>query len=136
MLKPSGLDRGDGKRPDGISVHLCSRGRCLIWDSTCDNTFALSNLLLAALAAGSVADAADVGKIVKYAELGQRFIFQQVGVETFGAMGISSINFLTILVADWPCDLRINARAISCSRECFWLFSELMPSAFSQSYRD
>ena len=30
MLEPSGLDRGDGKRPDGITVYPYSRGRCLI----------------------------------------------------------------------------------------------------------
>ena len=44
MLEPSGLDRGDGKRPDGITVNPYSRGRCLIWDATCVNTFASSKL--------------------------------------------------------------------------------------------
>ena len=75
MLEPSGLDRGEGKRPDGITVYPYSRGRCLIWDATCVSTFASSNLIQVALAAGSVADAADVRKIAKYAELGRRFIF-------------------------------------------------------------
>ena len=93
MLEPSGLDRGDGKRPDGITVYPYSRGRCLIWDATCVNTFASSNLIRAALAAGSVADAAEVRKIAKCAELGRRFIFQPVAVETFGAMGKSTIQF-------------------------------------------
>ena len=93
MLEPSGLDRGDGKRPDGITVYPYSRGRCLIWDATCVNTFASSNLIRAALAAGSVADAAEVRKIAKYAELGRRFIFQPVAVETSGAMGKSTIQF-------------------------------------------
>ena len=64
-----------------------------IWDATCDNTFASSNLIRAALAAGSVADAAEVRKIAKYAELGRRFIFQPVAVETSGAMGKSTIQF-------------------------------------------
>ena len=68
MLEPSGLDRGDGKRPDGITVYPYSRGRCLIWDATYVNTFASSNLIRAALAAGSVADAAEVRKIAKYAD--------------------------------------------------------------------
>ena len=86
MLEPSGLDRGDGKRPDGITVYPYSRGRCLIWDATCVNTFASSNLIRAALAAGSV--------------------------------------------ADLPCDFRISARVISCSRECPWLFPGGTPSSF------
>ena len=93
MLEPSGLDRGYGKRPDGITVYPYSRGRCHIWDVTCVNTFASSNLIRAALAAGSVAGAAEVRKIAKYAELGRRFIFQPVAVETSGAMGKSTIQF-------------------------------------------
>ena len=94
MLEPPGIDRGDGKRPDGITVYPYSRGRCLIWDATCVNTFASLNLIRAALAAGSVADTAEVRKIAKYAELGRRFIFQLVAVETSGAMGKSTIQFL------------------------------------------
>ena len=82
------------------------------------------------LAAGSAADAAEVRKIAKYAELGRRFIFQPVAVETSGAMGKSTIQFFFIGVADLPCDLRISARVISCSIECLWLFSGGTPSAF------
>ena len=93
MLEPAGLDRGDGKRPDGITVYPCSRGRCLILDATCVNTFASSNLIRAALAAGSVADAAEVRKIAKYFELSRRFIFQPIAVEKSGAMGKSTIQF-------------------------------------------
>ena len=87
MFQPSGLDRGDGMRPDGITAYPYSLGRCLIWDATCVNTFASSNLIQAALAAGSVTDAAEVSKIVKYAELIRRFIYQPVAVERSGAMG-------------------------------------------------
>ena len=87
ILEPSGLDRGDRKRPDGITVYPYSRGRCLIWDATCVNTFASSNLKRAALAA-------EVRKIAKYAEFGRRFILQPVAVVTSGAMGKSTIQFL------------------------------------------
>ena len=121
MLEPPGFDRGDGKRPDGITVYPYSRGRFLIWDATCFNTFASSNIMRAALAAGSVADAAEVRKIAKYAVLGRRFIFQPVAVETSGAMGKSAIQFLKIWAADLLCDFRNSARVISCSRECLWL---------------
>ena len=51
------------------------------------------DLIPAALAAGSVANASEVRKIAKYAELGRRFIFQPVAVETSGAMGKSTIQF-------------------------------------------
>ena len=39
VLEPVGLDRGDGKHPDGITVFPFSRRKCLIWDSTCVNSF-------------------------------------------------------------------------------------------------
>ena len=136
MLEPSGLDRGDGKRPDGITVYPYSRGRCLIWDATCVNTFASSNLIQAALAAGSVADAAEVRKIAKYAELGRRFIFQPVAVETSGAMGKSTIQFFKDL------GRRLAVR-FQDQRESDFLFQRvslaiLRGNAFSilQSYRD
>ena len=70
-----------------------SRGRCLIWDATCVNKFASSNIMRTALASGSAADASEVRKIDKYAALGRRFIFQIVAVETSGAMGKSTIQF-------------------------------------------
>ena len=31
VLEPVGLDRGDGKHPDGMTVFPFSRGKCLIW---------------------------------------------------------------------------------------------------------
>ena len=136
MLEPTGLYRGDGKRPDGITVYFYSRGRCLIWDATCVNTFASSNLIRAALAAGSVADAAEVRKIAKYAELGRRFIFQPVAVETSGAMGKSTIQFFKDL------GRRLAVR-LQDQRESNFLFQRvslaiLRGNAFSilQSYRD
>ena len=93
MLEPSGVDRGDGKRPDGITVYHYSHGRCLIWDATCVSTFASLNLIRAALAAGSVTDAAEVRKIAKYADLGRRFIFQPVAVETPAPWGNRRSSF-------------------------------------------
>ena len=110
MLEPSGLDRGDGKRPDKITVYPYSPSHCLIWDTMCINTFASLNLTQAT---GSVADAAEVRKIAKYAVLGRRFICQPVAVKTSGAMGKWIIQFSNICVADWSCEFRINARAIS-----------------------
>ena len=119
MLEPSGLDRGDGKRPDGITVYPYSRGRCLIWDATCVNTFESSNQIRAALA-----------------ELGRRFIFQPVAVETSGAMAKSTIQFFKDL------GRRLAVR-FQDQRESDFLFQRvslaiLRGNAFSilQSYRD
>ena len=91
MLVPSGLDRGDGKWPDRITVYQYSRGRYLIWDATCFNTYASFNLIGAALAAGS--DATGVKKNAKYAVLVRHLIFQPVALEASCSMGKSTIQF-------------------------------------------
>ena len=39
VLEPVGLDGGDGKRPDGMTVFPFSRGKCLIWDCTSVDSF-------------------------------------------------------------------------------------------------
>ena len=86
MHKPLGLSCGDGKRPDGITVCPYSRGRCLIWDATCVNTYASTNLTRVALAAGSLADVAEVMKNSKETMLLRCFIFQPEAMETSGAI--------------------------------------------------
>ena len=37
--EPVGLDRGDGMRPDGMTVLPFSLGKCLNWDCTCVDSF-------------------------------------------------------------------------------------------------
>ena len=44
ILEPAGLDRGDGKRPDGITTFPFANGKCLAWDATCSDTFSPSAL--------------------------------------------------------------------------------------------
>ena len=48
QLEPTGLDRADGKRPDGITMVPWSNGRLLVWDATCVDTFAPSHLSMTA----------------------------------------------------------------------------------------
>ena len=42
--QPPGLDRGDGSRPDSITVFPFSGGWSLVWDCTCVDTFGLVHL--------------------------------------------------------------------------------------------
>ena len=42
LLEPAGLDRGDGNRPDGITLIPYARGKSLVWDATCAGTFSPS----------------------------------------------------------------------------------------------
>ena len=44
VFEPPGLDRGDGSRPDGITVFPFSVGRSLVWDCTCVDTFAVGGI--------------------------------------------------------------------------------------------
>ena len=75
---PSGLDRGDGKRPDGITVYPYSRGRCLICDTTCVNKFASSNLIRAPLAAGPSPTLLNSGKLPSMLSCAEASSFSQL----------------------------------------------------------
>ena len=46
VLEPVGLDHRDGKQPDGMTEFPFSRGKCLILDCTCDDSFSPSALAL------------------------------------------------------------------------------------------
>ena len=96
-LEPVGLDRGDGRRPDGITVFPYSRGKCLCWDATCIDTFSASAVMESALEPGSAARAAEDRKRERYSELSERYIFQPLAVETSGVLGPSSGKFLAQL---------------------------------------
>ena len=57
VLEPPGLDRCDGKRPNGITVFPFRNGRSLVWDCTCVHTYAASHLMGAAFEPGSAGGA-------------------------------------------------------------------------------
>ena len=86
-LEPTGLLRGDGKRPDGATRIPWSHGKCLVWDFTCPDTLAPSHILHSSTAAGSAAGKAESGKSVKYGALAPTFDFAPVAIETLGAWG-------------------------------------------------
>ena len=51
-LEPVGLSYCDVKRPDGATVVPWREGRALVWDATCPDTLAPSNITLAASKGG------------------------------------------------------------------------------------
>ena len=95
ILEPIGVDRGDGKRPDGITVFPFSRGKSLCWDATCVDTFAESNLNGSAVAPGGAARGAEELKRRKYAVLGERYRFEPLAVETAGVFGATTAYVLS-----------------------------------------
>ena len=87
VLEPRGLDRGDGRRPDGITVYPFRRGKMLAWDATCVSTYSGSHLLDCAISAGAAARAAEDRKRQRYAALRQRYDFVPLAIETTGVLG-------------------------------------------------
>ena len=98
-LEPSGLYRSDGKRPDGITIAPWERGRTLIWDATCIDTFAPSYTRMAIEEAGSVAEIADIRKKKNYEALSTVHIFTPIAVETSGVFGPETRCFLRKLAS-------------------------------------
>ena len=56
--EPTGLLRGGGKRPDGLTLVPWQAGKCLTWDATVVDTLASFYVTVTAARVGGVADAA------------------------------------------------------------------------------
>ena len=93
-LEPSGLYRADGKCPDGITMVSWSRGKFLVWDATCVDTFYDSHRTASVEERGGAAAHAESEKAKKYAHLDQAYQFQPIAVETCGTVGPESMCFL------------------------------------------
>ena len=93
-LEPAGIYRSDGKRPDGITVVPWERGKLLVWDATCSDTFAPSYSSNAASEVGAVAAMAEERKKAKYEHLDASHSFVPVAVETAGVFGPLTHTFL------------------------------------------
>jgi len=74
--EPQGCARADGKRPDGLTMVPWQRGKCLVWDVTCTDTFAPSYLPFTCARSGAAAELAEERKRKKYAFLEDRYIFK------------------------------------------------------------
>ena len=96
-LEPVGLDRGDGKRPDGLTVMPFSEGRSLVWDATCTDSFSKTAIGETAYKPGSAATKAEARKRTTYSTLLSTYRFEPVAVETTGVLGESSARFIAEL---------------------------------------
>jgi hypothetical protein len=93
VLEPPGLSRTDGKRPDGLTLIPWKNGRSALWDFTCADTFALSNLRSSTNVAGRAAEKAELRKVTKYSHLTDTYYFYPICVETTGCYGPSAAKF-------------------------------------------
>ena len=94
VREPSGLDRGGGKRSDGVTLVPWARGRCLLLDATCPDTLAPSHVSNTSTEAGSAGKAAESKKIAKYATLATVHEFVPVAIETMGTWGVCGLAFV------------------------------------------
>jgi len=85
--EPLSLCNSSGKRPDGVTQVPWRRGRCLAWDATCPDTFAVSHLQSSSTQAGLAAAAAETKKTQKYADIIAGVDFSPVAIETSGVWG-------------------------------------------------
>ena len=94
VLEPPGCSRSDGKRPDGMTLVPWSRGKSLIWDVTCVDTFAPSYISETSSNPGSAAARAEKRKKRVYANLTDTFIFVPIAIETSGCWGKEAASLL------------------------------------------
>ena len=92
-LGPCGLCRQDGKRPDGLTIVPWANGRTLVWDVTCWDSLAPSNISMASSQAGSLANFAASKKRALYDELAITHIFQLIAFESTGVFGQDALGF-------------------------------------------
>ena len=77
-----------------MTITPWAQGHLLIWDATCWDSFAASNLQLATSDPGRVADLAARRKKDTYREMAQIHDFVPIAVDTSGAFGEDTITFL------------------------------------------
>lgn len=66
QLGPAKLDRGDGKRPDGMTVFVFCGDKPCIWDAICCDFFVCGNLMLSAACLGFAARKTETNKMSRY----------------------------------------------------------------------
>ena len=94
ILEPAGLDRGNGKRPDGITVFPYQQGKSLCWDATVSDTFSKTAINSSAHTPGSAANAAEDRKIAHYSNLMNDYHFTPISFETTGVSGKLTETFI------------------------------------------
>ena len=94
LREPNGLDRGDGKRPDGMTRIPWSQGRSLLWDVTVVDTVCQSYVQSTSISPGAESEKAEEKKTEKYSNLTDRYMFVPVGLETFGSWGTEASSLV------------------------------------------
>ena len=87
--------RDDGKRPDGATLVPWKNGAVLVWDFTCVNRQAQSNLSTGLEDGPTVANHAEFRKRQHYSGLPRNCMFEPIAVEHLGGIGSSTYKTLS-----------------------------------------
>ena len=88
-LEPTGMTRDDGNGQTELPLY---HGK--VWDITCRHPLSTYYIDTATRRSAAVAERTECEKRAKYSSLGARYLFQPVAVETAGAMGPETLNFV------------------------------------------
>ena len=77
-----------------MSLTPWARGRSVLWDYTCRDTFASLYINGSSQQAGHLANQTEKKKINHYNDLADQFIFIPVATETSGVIGNIGLNFI------------------------------------------
>ncbi len=95
LLEPTGLFRDDeNKRPDGITYTAYERGRAMVWDSTCADSLAASNMAGRSKKPGMASEKAAARKHSKYTKIKANYHFIAFAVESLGPWSKDAIDFI------------------------------------------
>jgi hypothetical protein len=95
LLEPQGLFRDDGKkRPDGITYTAWEKGRALVWDATCADSLAASNMIGRSKQPGMASEKAAARKHSKYSKIKSSYHFVAFAVESLGPWSKEAVDLL------------------------------------------
>lgn len=88
-MEPKGINRDDGKRPDGVTITSLYRGRSILRD-----TLATSSI---SSASREICFVANQSERSHYIKLKENYEFTPLSFETLGCMGKETSSFIDIL---------------------------------------
>lgn len=94
ILEPTGCNRSDGKKPDGLTLVPWQNGKPLVWDFTCADTLARSYVNRNSKKPGSAAQTRESYKRTLYRNLEANFHFVPICVETLGTFGEDGLKLV------------------------------------------
>ncbi|XP_037034226.1 uncharacterized protein LOC119073006 [Bradysia coprophila] len=108
MLEPTGCNRSDDKKPDGLTLVPWHNGKPLVWDFTCADTLARSYVSGNSRKAGHAARKREAHKLWLYRNLVQNFHVVPVCIETLGTVGEAGLKLIRRIAISYRMSLRVT----------------------------